>query len=233
VSRVPALSQLTAEIEERRELPPMGDERFSGYGVMGLPFAGGHVLALRRFTASSIGPAYTSIWHRDPDGRWEFWQDRSDDQACPRYFSAALAGTRQVAIDLDWTGEATFTLSVPELDFTWTATMARSPVTRLMSAAGSLLPDRAWTNRHVLSAMSAVAGAALRVGKVGLQGRVPNGQAFVANPLEIWLVADTTARLGGTDLGPPGPLADQARLADFWIPQRGVFAIGRTLFTTP
>ena len=44
-------------------LPSGGEERFAGYGVMGLPFASGHVLAMRRFPASSIGPGYSSVWH--------------------------------------------------------------------------------------------------------------------------------------------------------------------------
>lgn len=47
------------------------DERFSGYGgVMGMPFAAGHDLALRDLVASSVGPAYRAIWHRDPPGSW-------------------------------------------------------------------------------------------------------------------------------------------------------------------
>jgi hypothetical protein len=54
--------------EERPELPEGTCERVSGYGVMGLPFRSGHVLGLRRWTASSIGESFTSIWHRDPDG---------------------------------------------------------------------------------------------------------------------------------------------------------------------
>ena len=29
------------------------------------------------------------------------------------------------------------------------------------------------------------------------------------------------------DLGPIGPLAEQAHMADFYFPQRGVFAVGR------
>ena len=79
--------------------------------------------------------------------------------------------------------------------------------------------------------MGPVAGAALRAGRVGLQGRVPNGQRFVANPLRTWLVADARARLAGDDFGPVGALGEQARLGDFWIPQRGVFALGRALFS--
>jgi hypothetical protein len=186
---------------------------------------------MRRFTASSIGPAYTSVWHRDPDGRWSFWQDQPDEAACPRYFSKALAETRRVAVDLDWTGPASLRLAIPELDFLWTATMAPSPVTRAMNAVGSRLPDRLWTNRRFLSLMGPVAGAAMRAGRVGLQGKVPNGQSFVANPLKVWLIPETTATLAGADLGPPGALATQAQLGDFRIPQRGVFALGRTLFT--
>ena len=43
-------------------------ERFGGHRVIGLPFASGHYLVLRRFAAASIGPAYTSVWWRDPSG---------------------------------------------------------------------------------------------------------------------------------------------------------------------
>jgi transposase len=37
---------------------PGTDERFTGYGVMGLPFRSGHYLAMRHIPASSIGPEY-------------------------------------------------------------------------------------------------------------------------------------------------------------------------------
>lgn len=44
------------------------EERFSGYGVMGMPFASGHYLALRHFPASSVGAGYDAVWYRDPAG---------------------------------------------------------------------------------------------------------------------------------------------------------------------
>jgi hypothetical protein len=197
---------------------------------MGLPFASGHVLAMRRFPASSVGPAYTSIWHRDPAGRWEFWQDQPPELACPRYFSAALADTRQVPIELAWTGADTIHLAVPALDFTWTTRLRSSAATRALRAVAPRLPDRWWQAEPVLALMAPVAGALLRAGRVGLRGVAPNGQRFLANPLRVWLVADAEASLGGVDLGPPGRLATQAALGDFWIPQRGVFAIGRAYF---
>jgi hypothetical protein len=226
-----SLSALAAEIESAPDLPSGVDERFTGFGVMGIPFASGHVLALRRFTASSIGPAYTSVWHRDPAGRWTFWQDQAADQACTRYFGAAVAETRRCTIELDWPSESTIRVAVAEVDFAWTVTMVTSPVTRALNAVGSLLPDKAWRADPVLAVMGLVAGTALRAGRVAMTGKAPNGQRFVANPSRIWLIAESSACLGDDNFGPPGSLGEQAQLGDFWIPQRGVFAIGRTFFT--
>ncbi len=227
-----SITALTADMESRPELPSGGEERFTGYGVMGMPFATGHVLALRRFTASSIGPAYTSIWHRDPAGRWTFWQDQGADQACSHYFGAAVTETRRCPIELDWPAESTVCVTIPGVDFTWTVTMVASPVTCALNAVGSHLPNRAWRAAPVLVVMGLMAGTALRAGRVAMTGVAPNGQRFVANPSRIWLVAESSARLGDDTFGPPGPLGKQARLGDFWIPQRGIFAVGRTFFAT-
>ena len=127
-----------AEIERRAGLPAGAGDRFTGYGVMGLPFTSGHVLAMRRFPASSIGPGYTSVWHRDPAGRWEFWQDQPDEQACSRYFGSALAGTRRAHIELDWPGESTLQIAIAEAGFAWTVTLGTSAATR----AGSILSSQ-------------------------------------------------------------------------------------------
>jgi hypothetical protein len=102
--------------------------------------------------------------------------------------------------------------------------------TRLMNALGSRLPDGLWRRRALLAGMGAVAGPMLRAGKVRLAGHAPNGQRFIANPLQVWLIADSTATLDGVDLGEIGPSPTPGRLADFRIPQRGVFAIGRAFF---
>ena len=220
-----------AAVEERPTLPGGEGERFAGYGIMGLPFASGHVLAMRRFPASTIGPGYTSVWHRDPDGSWVFWQDQAPDLGCHRYFSASVAEARTVAIDLSWTGPSSLRVAVPEVGLAWSSTLRSSGATTVLNAVGSVLPERLWRSPLVLSAMGRVAGPALGAGRVGLAGVAPNGQRFVANPLRVWLVAEATASLGGIDFGPIGPLDRQASLGDFWIPQRGIFAIGRAAFT--
>ena len=65
-----------------------------------------------------------------------------------------------------------------------------------------------------------------------LTGLTSNGQHFDANPVRIWQVAGSHAVVEGTDLGPTGALREQARMADFFFPQHGIFAIGR-VFVTP
>jgi hypothetical protein len=55
----------------------------------------------------------------------------------------------------------------------------------------------------------------------------PNGHEFIANPQRVWLINSSHAVLNGMDLGPVGALDRQARLDDFFIPQRGLFALAR------
>jgi hypothetical protein len=217
-------------LEREPELPPGSDERFSGYGVMGLPFRSGHVLGLRRFPASSIGPGYRSVWHRDPDGRWTFYQDQPAELACTRYFGSAVDDLREVAIELDWQGPRA--LSVRAGDLAWTIELGSTPVTRFFNGVGAVLPERAWRSGAVLAVMSRVAGPALRAGRVRLTGLAPNGQHFVANPLIMWVATGSHATVDGVDLGEMGPAPEQAQLRDFALPQRGMFVVGRTMFST-
>jgi hypothetical protein len=221
------------QAEDHPQLPAAGREWVTGYGVMGLPFRSGHVLGLRRWTASSVGEAFTSIWHRNPEGRWTFYETAPSEFACCRYFGAAVERVRLGPIGLHW--ENPRRLHVRTLDDTtvdWTVQLASTPTTRVMSMVGSALPTAAWRWRPLLSAMGHAAGTMMRAGKVQLTGMTSNGQHFDANPRRIWYVTAGHARVEGQQLGPIGPLFEQARLADFYFPQRGIFAIGR-VFVTP
>ncbi len=220
-----------AELAERAPaLPDGAEERFAGYGVMGLPFASGHLLAMRRFPATSVGPGYTSVWHRDPAGAWTFYTDVEPLQSCNRYFGSDVDKTIVGAIDVDWTGPRTFVIRVKDADVEWESALASTLATRILNLMGRLLPDRLWKQPLVLSAMGAMAGPALRAGRLGMRGVAPNGQRFVANPRLVWTIASSRATIRGESLGSPGPLASQARLGDFWIPQRGLFVVGRAFF---
>jgi uncharacterized protein YndB with AHSA1/START domain len=208
-------------------LPPGSAERVSGYGVMGLPFASGHVLGLRRWTASSVGEPFTSIWHRRPDGRWRFLESAPSEVACSRWFGAGVQESVPATIEITWDSPHDLHVRTADGAVDWTLRLASSPMTRLMSAAGATMPLRAWTSPRVLGAMGGFATRTLGVGRVGLRGLTANGQDFLANPERIWRVTDATAVVDGYDVGAPAPLAEQDRLGDFWIPQRGIFAMGR------
>jgi hypothetical protein len=218
--------------EEKPELPEGACERVSGYGVMGLPFQSGHVLGLRRWTASSVGKGFTSIWHRDPAGRWTFHESAPSEVACTRYFGAGVDRKRLGAIGLEWETPHRLRIRTADGAVDWTVEIGATPITRMMSAMGSAIPTAAWRWRPVLSAMGRAAGWALGVGTVRLTGLTSNGQHFDANPLRIWYVTDSQAVVEGQDLGPIGALPEQAHMADFYFPQRGIFAVGR-VFVTP
>ncbi|MGF1473372.1 MAG: hypothetical protein ACFB50_16750 [Rubrobacteraceae bacterium] len=222
------------ELAERSEqgalLPEGADERFAGYGVMGLPFSSGHVLGLRRFPASSVGPGYTSVWYRDPEGRWTFYSTAAPLKGCDRYFGSAINVVEHRDILIDWTEPWSFTVTIGDGTLRWEVALVSTPATRAMNAVAGLIPDRFWRQSPVLSMMEASAGRLLRAGRVGLQGRMPNGQWFMANPRLIWFIPESAAVVRGEDLGSVGSTPEQARLGDFWIPQRGIFAVGTSFF---
>ncbi|HAM01736.1 MAG TPA: hypothetical protein DCQ30_05850 [Acidimicrobiaceae bacterium] len=219
-------------VEDHPTLPKGDCERVSGYGVMGLPFASGHVLGLRRWTASSVGDRFTSIWHRNPTGQWTFYESAPCEVACSRYFGDGVERFFEGPIDLDWEASARLRIRTADGAVDWTVEMEATARTRAMSAASSALPMAAWRSGPVLRAMGAMAGPFLGVGKVQLTGTTSNRQHFEANPLRIWYVADSHAVVEGEDLGPIGALAEQAHMADFYFPQRGMFAVGR-VFVSP
>jgi hypothetical protein len=227
-----APEQYAQDREDHPALPKGDCERVSGYGVMGLPFASGHILGLRRWTASSVGDRFTSIWHRDPAGRWTFYESVPCPVACSRYFGNDIQRFVEGPIELYWETPARLHIRTADPAVDWTVEMGTTARTRLMSAAGSVLPMAAWRSGQVLGAMGVMAGRMLGVGKVQLTGTTSNDQHFDANPLRIWYVTDSHAVVEGEDLGPIGALKEQAHMADFYIPQRGIFAMGR-VFISP
>lgn len=189
--------KLFEELEATATLPAGSNERFNGYGVMGLPFRSAHVLALRRFPASSLGRGYTSVWHRNPDGDWVFYADVSPKEACPRYFGAIALETIETTITLAWTGPTHLRITMPAVSFDWEIEAGATAATRFMNAAGRLLPEAAWRSHAVLETMGMVGGSLLGVGRVGLHGRTPNGQHFIANPRVLWAIVDSHAQFKG------------------------------------
>src|SRR5947208_14224545 len=107
-----------APLEGRARLRGHGYVR--GWGVFGLPFDSGHVLALRVFPASDSGP-YRSLWHRDPAGNWSLYVHGPHlNTACPRYYGAASTSVAFATIDLTWTGPASLRVELDTPSLEWT-----------------------------------------------------------------------------------------------------------------
>jgi hypothetical protein len=211
-------------------LPAGDDERFTGYGLMGMPFAAGHYLALRDMVATSVGPAYRAIWHRDPDARWTIHTTGEPELTCPRYFGAAAETAHASRIDVAWQDDHTLEVRMGD-ELTWQIELAPTAATRMMTTMGAVLPEAAWNSDAVLGSMGPMARTMLHTGRIQLRGGTPNGQHFKAAPLKIWRVVRATASWQGEDLGAPARLDAQTHLADFWLPQRGIFYVGLARFS--
>jgi hypothetical protein len=172
------------------------------------------------------------VWHRDAKGNWVFYQNVPPDQSCPRYFGNAILKSQQVnEIKINWTGPYDLSVSIEDqVGLKWKVSLASTLSSRLMNFIAGLIPSSLWQKTGLLNGMGVAASLMLGAGHLGLSGKVPNGQKFIANPKRIWIVQNSTAILRNLDLGPAGRLRKQARLRDFWIPQQGIFAVGDSMF---
>jgi hypothetical protein len=197
---------------------------------MGLTFKGGDVLATRSFVASSVGPGYRSVWHRDPAGEWTFYADAQPTQACTRYFGSGVARAIECEIELTWPVEDTLRIEVPSASLAAEVSFSPTVASRTLSGIGGVLPEAVWRSPAMLAPIAAMAGPMLGAGKLAMSGTVPNGQHFIANPRRIWVVRAATLDVAGRSAGEPGAVHPQAQLGDFRIPQRGLLAIGNAAF---
>ncbi|WP_432245727.1 hypothetical protein ACRB8A_04930 [Arthrobacter sp. G.S.26] len=204
------------------DLPEDAAEHFAGYAVLGLPFTSGHYLAFRDFPVSSVGPGYRSVWHRTPGGEWTIYANAAPEFSCARYFGAAVHHTVETDVDIRWSGPFTARITVPGV-VDWHLQLGTSAATSVLTAMAVRMPETVWRNDLVLRAMGAFAGPLLNAGKMRVSGVVPNGQTFQAQPRQLWLVTDSQATILGEDAGTPGALEVQDQMADFWLPQRGLF----------
>ena len=160
---------LTAAISPGAGEPPWpGQEYVRGWGVFGLPFDSGHVLALRVFPQGSFG-SYRTVWHRDPDGRWAIHADAPRvDLACPRYYGAACDHVGPARIGLEWTGPRELRVTMDEPALSWTVVAARSPVMGLLNPASARLPLVSWRPTALVRARELLARS-LGMGRLLLQ----------------------------------------------------------------
>jgi hypothetical protein len=219
-------------LEYDAPLPDGVGDRFSGYGIVGLPFQSGHLLALRRFPASSIGPGYAAVWHRNPSGRWTFYSTVPPEVSCARYFGGEVARNVVTPIDIEWVDSMRFHVFVGTA-VRWHVTLGTSLATRLLNTLAGAIREHPSKQPAVHRLMGLAARATLGTGRLNVTGLTPNGYRFVGAPRQWWVIESSDAVVDGVRLGPAGPLVQQATLGDFRLPQRGLFAVDRTRFEPP
>jgi hypothetical protein len=220
-------SDLAAGIERNAHLLPGSVERYCGYGIVGLPFAGGDVLALRRFPSTSCQAAYTSVWHRTQDGRWTLYTDIAGDRGCARYLRQAFDEALVAPIRVEWLSPRRLAVSIDGGRLLiWSICLTGSVRSQWLTALTPALPSWCCELEATRGVLEFIIGRTLRAGRVSLAGATPSGHRFLVRPQAVWQIENSRARLCGRDLGGPAPLAQQAALGGFWIPQRGLFMAG-------
>lgn len=220
LSRMPAV---------RGKAPWPGYEHVKGWGVFGLPFESGHVLALRVFPENDFSP-YCTLWHRDPSGNWSIYVDGPRlDTACPRYYGAACEYTGYARLRLAWTGSATLhvTMDTPPVD--WTLTASSTRLLDLLNAVSAALPLVTWRPRRLVRARELLAQA-LGMGHLQLLGVMPSGHTGMLMPQRMFFIEESDASFDGVDLGRPTHLRDNPTIGRVALPARGVLGIGRGLW---
>ncbi len=138
-------AEVAAGLERGQPLPGGSGERYLGYGILGVAFASGDLLALRRFPVASSGCGYTALWHRSPDGAWTFYTDATCDQGCTSHFAPALDRLAVAPIRLEWTDPWTLSIGVDGgREIAWTVSVASSWRTRLLTALAAAAPAALW-----------------------------------------------------------------------------------------
>lgn len=216
---------LVAAVEARPVLPEGTDERFSGYAVLGVHFASGEILALRRFAASSVGPAYASVWHYSSSGRWTMYQDVPEAGGCGRYFSDGVERVVVCPIRIVWTGASRFTVAVEDGPLDWQVELGSAWTTRLLSRLAGALPRAVVASRPGARILGRAAGLLLGAGALTLTGSTPNGFRFLASATALYQVGGSRALVGGRPSGEAVESARDVHLGDFRIPSRGIFAM--------
>ena len=227
---MPSPAILTTAIEpDMGEAPWPGHEYVRGWGVFGLPFDSGHVLALRVFPQSSFGP-YRTVWHRDPGGRWSIHADAQHvEHACPRYYGPACEYVGAAGIDLEWTGPRALRITVDEPALDWTVTAARSPFLELLNPLSALMPLSSWRPPALVRARERLAQT-LGMGRLQMSGLTPSGHSGLLMPQRMYLVNQSSAVLDGVDLGRPTLLRQNPTIGNVPLPARGVLAIGQAMW---
>jgi hypothetical protein len=202
-------------LERRRTLPDGTGDRFAGYGLAGLAFESGDVLAFRRISASSVGPPFTSVWHRDAAGAWTIHTNIDPLRACPRYFGPALQAAEMDDVTIRWTDDVSLCVRVRRARIEL-ALRLRTSLAGTVLGLGTRLLHPWWLSRSA-----------------HLAGRTPSGHCYTYQPRFAWHVTAAAALLHGRD---PGGVMESGRsltMANVDIAAASIVVLGTATFQPP
>lgn len=227
----PDLASTLSHLPPRRGRAAWKDHEYvRGWGVFGLPFDSGHVLALRVFPDNDFSP-YRTLWHRSPDGQWSIYVDGARlETACPRYYGAACAHTGFARIALEWTGPASLHVRMDAPSLEWTLTAYETPILYAINAVSPLMPLWTWRSASLVRAREILAKRILGMGNIGLSGTMPSGHFGTLMPERMYFIDAATAVLEGRDLGRPAVMRPIPRIGGVTLPARGVLAVGQAMW---
>jgi hypothetical protein len=225
---MPDLASKLSDLAAGRGKAPWPDHEYvKGWGVFGLPFDSGHVLALRVFPENDFSP-YKTVWHRDPEGRWSILVDGPRvDTACPRYYGPACTHVAHARIDLTWTAPMSLRVTVDAVRLDWTLDATETPLLRAINAMSARLPMWTWRPRSLLRGRELLARRVLRMGDIRMSGTMPSGHSGTLMPQRMYFIDDAVATLDGTDLGRAARVSPNPHIGGVPLPARGVLAIGQ------
>jgi len=219
--------QLSSLAPRRGQFPWSDHEYVRGWGVFGLPFDTGHVLALRVFPDNDFAP-YRTVWHRTPDGSWSIFVDAPRlDIACPRYYGPACRETASAHIDIEWVGPMSLhvVMTSPRLD--WTVEASEPPLLRVLNRISPHLPLWTWKPDWLVHARELMAKSALGMGAIRLRGLMPSGHFGTLMPERMYFIESSHATFEGVSLGQPRHLDHPPLIGGVTLPARGVLAVGQ------
>jgi hypothetical protein len=205
-------------------------DSFHGYGLLGQTFASGDVLAFRRYDWSSIGPPFTTLWHRRPTGEWTFHTNVEPGRCSLRYLMAPDSAIRRDDIDVVWQGRREVSVHVHSARLRLALRLATTPATRTVGLFAGMLPGPVWLTRNGSRWIGNAAGRLLDAGPLTFAGDSPSGHRFVLRPHEMWRVTAAAAVLQGRELGEAVPLDDVVEIGGLRVPRAGLLFRGMTTF---
>jgi hypothetical protein len=210
-----------------------GVDHFSGWGVPALRFESGDVIAFRRVTASSIGPPFATVWHRDVQGRWVIYSNVQGSRSCPRYLEPALRRVCADDVEIQWHGRFDVSVSVRTARLRLGLRLGASARTAAARVLWRLVPRPVWQRPALSAHLARLTAELLGAADVTLTGRTHSGHTWYLRPAGVWQVEAAAAVINGRD---PGTLiragaaaADRAEPGDVPVPSQPLLVLGEVM----